>query len=210
MIAKLTGRVDRTDEGSAVIDVGGVGYLVFCSARTLSRLPEGGAVSLLVETQVREDAIALYGFLDAEERHWFRLLIAIQGVGPKVALAMLGLGAPAELALAIAAGDRAMLSRAAGVGAKLALRIVTELKDKAGALMTAMPAQAGGMPAAAGALFGRGAAADAVSALVNLGFRPVEAQGAVAATAGRLGEDAQLEALIRGGLALLASREQQT
>jgi len=208
MIAKLTGRVDRTDEGSAVIDVGGVGYLVFCSARTLSRLPQDGVVSLLVETQVREDAIALYGFLDADERHWFRLLIAIQGVGPKVALAMLGLGAPAELALAIAAGDRAMLSRAAGVGAKLALRIVTELKDKAGALMTAVPAQ--GMPAAAGAVFGRGAAADAVSALVNLGFRPVEAQGAVAATAGRLGEDAQLEALIRGGLALLASREQQT
>jgi Holliday junction DNA helicase RuvA len=206
VIAKLTGRVDSLADGSAVIDVAGVGYLVFCSGRTLARLVEGRAAVLLVETQVREDGIHLYGFFDAEERRWFRLLIAIQGVGPKVALAMLGVLAPEELALAIGSGDRTSLTRAAGVGAKLAARIVSELKDKIGAL----PVSAGGAALATGvtAVDG-GLTADAVSALVNLGFRPIEAQGAVAAASGRLGPEVALDALIRSSLAELANKEQR-
>jgi holliday junction DNA helicase RuvA len=204
VIAKLRGRVDSLSDGSAVIDVGGVGYLVFCSGRTLARLAEGRSVALLIETQVREDGIHLYGFFDAEERHWFRLLVTIQGVGPKVALAMLGVLPPEELAVAIASGDRTSLTRAAGVGAKLAARIVSELKDKVGALPVG--ARAAVLPA--GVAAGGGVTADAVSALVNLGFRPVEAQGAVVAASGRLGPDVALEVLIRGSLAELANKEQ--
>lgn len=109
MIGKLTGRLDGMADGAAVIDVGGVGYLVFCSARTLSRLPDGRAISLLIETHVREDAIHLYGFLDEAERRWFRALLAIQGVGPKVALAILGVTGADELVAAIASGDRVLL-----------------------------------------------------------------------------------------------------
>ena len=158
---------------------------------------------MLIETQVREDGIHLYGFFDAEERRWFRLLIAIQGVGPKVALAVLGVLPIEELLAAIAMGDRASLSRAAGVGAKLAARIVVELKDKVGALPVPAAMAASGLPAVpTGSI-----TTDAVSALVNLGFRPVEAQGAVAAAASRLGAGAALEALIRAGLAELASAE---
>jgi Holliday junction DNA helicase RuvA len=204
VIAKLRGRVDSLSDGSAVIDVGGVGYLVFCSGRTLARLVEGRSVALLVETQVREDGIHLYGFFDAEERRWFRLLVTIQGVGPKVALAMLGVLSPEELAVAIASGDRTSLTRAAGVGAKLAARIVSELKDKVGAL----PVGTGGAALPAGVAVGGGVTADAVSALVNLGFRPIEAQGAVVAASGRLGPDVALEILIRGSLAELANKEQ--
>jgi holliday junction DNA helicase RuvA len=204
VIAKLRGRVDSLSDGSAVIDVGGVGYLVFCSGRTLARLAEGRSVALLIETQVREDGIHLYGFFDAEERHWFRLLVTIQGVGPKVALAMLGVLPPEELAVAIASGDRTSLTRAAGVGAKLAARIVSELKDKVGALPVGTRAAV--LPA--GVAAGGGVTADAVSALVNLGFRPVEAQGAVVAASGRLGADVALEVLIRGSLAELANKEQ--
>jgi Holliday junction DNA helicase RuvA len=207
MIAKLSGRVDSLTDGAAVIDVAGVGYLVFCSARTLARLAEDRPASLLVETQVREDAIHLYGFFDADERHWFRLLIALQGVGPKVALAILGVVSPSDLMLAIAASDRTALTRAAGVGAKLATRIITELKDKVAGLPSAKEAS-GGVAGAAGKP--GGPTADAVSALVNLGFRPIDAQGAVAAAAGRLGPEPALEALIRGGLAELSGREQRT
>ena len=206
MIAKLSGRVDSIADGSAVIDVGGVGYLVFCSGRTAARLAEGRSVALLVETQVREDGIHLYGFFDAEERRWFRMLIAIQGVGPKVALATLGVHSPDELAVAIASGDRTSLTRAAGVGARLASRIAGELKDKVGALTAGVM----GAAASAGADgAGGGTAADAVSALVNLGFRPVEAQGAVIAASGRLGPEAALDALIRSSLAELANNEQR-
>lgn len=203
MIAKLTGLLDAAGDGHAVIDVGGVGYLVFCSARTLARMQPGEAVSLLIETQVREDGINLYGFLDAAERHWFRLLIGIQGVGPRVALAIQGVLPPRELMLAIASGDRAALMRAAGVGAKLAARIASELKDK----VAAMPAADGAGEALAAAAAAPGPSADAISALVNLGFRPAEAHAAVALVAGRLGVGAAVEALIRGGLAELASRE---
>jgi holliday junction DNA helicase RuvA len=205
VIAKLSGRVDSLADGSAVIDVGGVGYLVFCSGRTLTRLAEGRSVALLVETQVREDGIHLYGFFDAEERHWFRLLIAIQGVGPKVALAILGVHPPEDLAIAIASGDRASLTRAAGVGAKLASRIAGELKDKVGAL----PPGVVGAAVPSAIAVGGSIAADAVSALVNLGFRPAEAQGAVVAASGRLGPDVPLEALIRSSLAELANKEQR-
>jgi Holliday junction DNA helicase RuvA len=206
VIAKLSGRIDSLADGSAVIDVGGVGYLVFCSGRTLARLAEGRSAALLVETQVRDDGIHLYAFFDAEERRWFRMLIAIQGVGPKVALAILGVHSPGELALAIASGDRMSLTRADGVGAKLASRIASELKDKVGALgqgVLGAAAPSGAAPA------GDGIAADAVSALVNLGFRPVEAQGAVVAASGRLGPEAALHALIRSSLAELAKKEQR-
>lgn len=203
MIARLSGRIEDIADGQVVIDVGGVGYLVSCSARTLGRLDEGRACVLLVETQWREDGPHLFGFLEEAERRWFRLLVAIPGVGPKVALAMLGAVAPEELALAIAAGDRAMLTRAPGVGTKLALRIATELKDKVGAL----PAGTGAAVAAGGGPVGGGAVADAISALVNLGFRPAEAQVAVAAAAGRLEAEASVETLIRGGLAQLTQKE---
>ena len=203
MIAKLTGRLDSADEGHAVIDVGGVGYLVFCSARTLARMQQGDSVTLLVETQVREDGINLYGFLDAAERHWFRLLIGIQGVGPRVALAIQSVVAPQDLMLAVAAGDKAVLTRATGVGAKLAARIASELKDK----VAAMPVS-GEILRDVAVAPQRGPAADAISALVNLGFRPVEATAAVGSVAGRLGAGAAVEALIRGGLAELSNKEQ--
>ena len=134
MIAKLTGLVDQAGEDSAVIDVGGVGYLVLCSGRTLDRLSAGEVVSLLIETHVRQDHIHLYGFLDAVERNWFRLLTTVQGVGAKVALAILTVLPPDVLAPGIAAGDRAAITGAAGVGTKLATRIVSELKDRAGAI----------------------------------------------------------------------------
>lgn len=204
MIARLSGRFDPGGDGQAVIDVGGVGYLVFCSARTLARMEPGETVALLIDTQVRDDGINLYGFLDPAERHWFRLLIGIQGVGPKVALAIQSVVAPQDLMMAIAAGDRTVLTRAAGVGAKLAARIASELKDK----VAALPAMTGS-PSMPPAPVERGPAADAVSALVNLGFRPVEAHAAVTLAAGRLGEGAALEALIRGGLTELASKEQR-
>jgi holliday junction DNA helicase RuvA len=200
MIAKLSGRVDGAGDGWVVVDVGGVGYLVFCSGRTLARLEPGTATSLHVETQVREDAIQLFGFLDAVEREWFRLLTTVQGVGAKVALAILTVLAPADLALAIAAGDRAALSRAAGVGPRLAARIASELKDKAA------PIGQGGMATALRVPGMADDTRDAVAALVNLGFAPGEALTAIAAAAGRLGEAPGVEALIRDGLARLAPR----
>ncbi len=201
MIAKLSGLVDAVGEGSAVIDVGGVGYLVSCSGRTLSRLSAGQTVSLLVETQVREDAIQLYGFLLADEKLWFRLLTTVQGVGAKGALAVLSVLAPEELVHAIAMGDRTALTRASGVGPKLAARVIGELKDK-------VPALAAGGPSAA--VPARGAVpatteGEAVSALVNLGFKPLEARTAVTRAATRLGTGTDVEALIRGGLAELTT-----
>jgi Holliday junction DNA helicase RuvA len=202
MIAKLTGILDSVAADSAVIDVGGVGYLAFCSGRTLGRLPApGGAARLLVETHVREDHIHLYGFVDAAERDWFRLLTTVQGVGARLALAILSAIAPEALTLAILAQDKAALARAEGVGPKLAARIVNELRDKVGGLAIAAQASSAGAH-----LRGAedGAAADAVSALVNLGYRRAEAFGAVATVARRLGEDAAIDALIRAGLQELA------
>jgi Holliday junction DNA helicase RuvA len=196
VIAKLSGIVDSAGSDSTVIDVGGVGYLVFCSSRTLGKLPaKGQPVALLIETHVREDHIHLYGFADAAEREWFRLLTTVQGVGAKLGLAILSALAPDDLARAIASADKASLSRPSGVGPKLAVRIATELKDKVKNMALG--------PAGAGLPEGEapsGAAADAVSALVNLGYRRAEAVDAMAAVARRLGEAAAVGALIRAGL----------
>ncbi len=201
MIAQLTGRVDTLSDGACVIDVGGVGYLVQASSRTLSALPPAPApAKLLIETHVREDAILLYGFADSAERDWFRLLTTVQGVGGKVALGILSALAPADLIGAIAAGDKASLTRAPGVGPRLAVRLLTELRDKVGA----MPSSSSGMsytPAVA-----PGAPGDALSALVNLGYRRAEAQPVVTRVTERLGEAATLDALIRDSLKELAGR----
>lgn len=204
MIAKLKGTVDSVDEGSAVIDVNGVGYLVSCSSRTLRDLVVGAPATLLVETIVREDAISLYGFLATAERDWFRILTTVQGVGAKVCLSILSTLSPDEIARAIAAQDKASLSRPAGVGPKLAARLATELKDKAAAFGIApVPAKAAGMAAPDAAAAGS-VNEDAVSALVNLGYKRVEAFGAVARVTQRLGADASLNDVIKGGLQELA------
>jgi Holliday junction DNA helicase RuvA len=203
VIAKLKGLVDSVDTDSAVIDVGGVGYLVSASARTLRDLAVGGQATMLVETIVREDAISLYGFLETAERDWFRILTTVQGVGARVALSILSTLSPDEIARAIAAQDKATLSRPAGVGPKLAARLATELKDKAAAFGIA-PAPVSetkpGAPAAATGSINE----DAISALVNLGYKRVEAFGAVARVTQRLGADARLDAVIRAGLQELA------
>lgn len=202
MIAKLKGIVDSVDGDSAVIDVGGVGYLVSASARTLRDLVAGGEATMLVETIVREDAISLYGFLQTAERDWFRILTTVQGVGARVALSILSTLSPDEIARAIAAQDRATLSRPAGVGPKLAARLATELKDKAAAFGIAPVAKGVAVPAAtapAGSIN-----EDAVSALVNLGYKRVEAYGAVARVTQRLGDGAKFDDVIRAGLQELA------
>jgi Holliday junction DNA helicase RuvA len=200
VIAKLTGVVDGCGENSAVIDVGGVGYLVFCSGRTLAGLPaRGQAVSLHIDTHVREDHIHLYGFGDTTERDWFRLLTTVQGVGARVALAILTALPAAGLAQVIGAADKAALCQANGVGAKLAGRIVSELRDKVGELAAEMTAPIA-LAVAGGSGITDGAQADAVSALVNLGYRRAEAFGVVASAARRLGDGTPVEELIRLGL----------
>jgi Holliday junction DNA helicase RuvA len=198
MIAKLTGRIEALEADRCVVDVNGVGYLVQASTRTLAALPPGAAATLLIETQVREDAILLFGFFDAAEREWFRLLTTVQGVGARVALNILSALSPRELIAAIQAGDRGSLTRAAGVGTKLAVRLLTELRDKAGA----MPAGIGFSPVLPPPTVG--IEADALSALVNLGYRRQEAQIAIARVAERLGDAADLAALIRESLKELA------
>ena len=190
MIARLTGILAETTADSAVLDVAGVGYLVLASARTLDAIgPIGGEVMLLTEMQVREDSMTLFGFGSAGERESFRALTSVQGVGGRVALAILSVLDPAELAAAVSSGDKAMVARANGVGPKLAMRIVNELAGKLGS-----PALAGvaGSPALRG-----GIAQDALSALANLGFKPAEASAAVAAAVEDLGADATLDALVR-------------
>jgi Holliday junction DNA helicase RuvA len=200
LIAKLKGVVDSVDIDSAIIDVGGVGYLVSASARTLRDLVAGEAVTVLVETIVREDAIALYGFLETAERDWFRILTTVQGVGARVALSILSTLSPDEIARAIAAQDRATLSRPAGVGPKLAARLATELKDKAASFGVAPAGGAEAPPAMQAGSVNE----DAVSALVNLGYKRIEAFGAVARVTQRLGSEARLDAVIRAGLQELA------
>jgi len=191
MIAQLTGRVDALEEGRCIIDVNGVGYLVHASTRTLAALPTPPETArLLVETHVREDAILLYGFADTAERDWFRLLTTVQGVGGRVALSVLSALSPRDLVSAIAAGDRATLTRAPGVGARLAVRLLTELRDKAGAMPSA-PGFAAALPVT------QGVAEDAVSALLNLGYRRPEVQPVVARIMERLGEAAPVDAVIR-------------
>ena len=190
MIARLTGTLAETSAESAVIDVGGIGYLVLASARTLDALgPLGGDVLLLTEMQVREDSMTLFGFGTAGEREAFWALTSVQGVGGRVALAILSALGPDELARAVSSGDKAMIARANGVGPKLAARIANELQGKLGA-----PGLAGTTGAA---LPRSGPAADAVSALGNLGFKPAEAGAAVAAAQDELGPDAELDTLVR-------------
>ncbi len=188
------------EEGRCVVDVGGVGYLVQASTRTLAALPQPPAIAkLLIETQVREDAITLYGFAETAERDWFRLLLTVQGVGARVALNILSAVSPPDLVRAIAAGDRASLTRAPGVGAKLAIRLLSELRDKAGA----MPQGSGisiPLPASSGP------EADALSALANLGYRRAEAQPAIARVLERLGEGVPVGQLIRESLQELAAK----
>jgi holliday junction DNA helicase RuvA len=194
MIAKLKGLLDETGVDWAVIDVQGVGYLVHCSAKTLSQLGETGeAVTLFTDLQVSENDMRLLGFASSGERDWFRLLTQVQGVGSKVALAILSALSEAELQSACANGDAAMVARANGVGPKLAGRIVNELKDKAGALPAAAGKVMAAMPTGS-------ASADAVSALQNLGFKPAVAASAVAAAQGELGEGAGLNDLVRVAL----------
>ncbi|HEX9769350.1 MAG TPA: Holliday junction branch migration protein RuvA [Kiloniellales bacterium] len=203
MIGKLTGVLETRGEDWALVDVRGVGYLVFCSARTLERAGrQGDGVSLLIETHVREDHIHLYGFADPAERDWFRLLSTVQGVGARMALAVLSALSPGDLIRAIAAQDKAALTRANGVGNKLAARIVTELKDKAGRLALGPGAAAGAGAASTGL---EASAEDALSALVNLGYGRSEALGAVVEASRRLGSQAPLAALIKEGLRELSA-----
>jgi Holliday junction DNA helicase RuvA len=202
MIARLRGLLDSQGADHLVIDVGGVGYLMHCSARTLAALPSTGeALDLHVETQVRAESITLYGFADTGERSWFRVLQQVQGVGARVALGVLSVLSPEELARAVVSQDKAALTRASGVGPRLAGRILSELKDRlAGELAgAALPAQAppGGTV--------DGAAGGAVSALVNLGYGRSEAHAAIAKAAASLGQQATVEALIRAGLQELAA-----
>lgn len=190
MIAHLKGILASTASDHAVIDVGGVGYLVGASAKTLDTLGiTGDPVTIHTEMLVAEDFIRLVGFATAEERDWFRLLTSVQGVGARVALAIQSVLSPDELNTAVARQDKAMVARANGVGPKLAERIVRELKDKAGGIAL------GG--ASVGAVPAGGASADAVSALLNLGFKPAEASAAVGAASEELGANAGLDALVR-------------
>ncbi len=198
MIALLTGRVEGLDASSCVIDVSGVGYLVQASTRTLAALPTPPALArVLVETVVREDAILLYGFADSAERDWFRLLTTVQGVGAKVALAILSALSPRDLAGAIASGDRGALTRVAGVGPKLVVRLLTELRDRAGA----MPVSVGFVSAMVAE---GGLAADALSALANLGYRRQEAGPVVERVLAALGKEAALDTVIRDALRALS------
>ena len=204
MIGKLKGVIDAYGEDYVIVDVHGVGYVVHCSARTLQKLPPvGEAAALTIETHVREDMIRLYGFRSDDERDWFRLLQSVQGVGTRVALGILSVLEPAQLAAAIATADRATVARGPGVGPKLAARIVAELKDKAPAYAPMDPA----LIRFTDAVEDRSApqpVSDAVSALVNLGYPQVQATAAIAAALKSAGEAAEAKTLIRLGLRELA------
>lgn len=207
MIAKLTGVIDSVGLHHVLLDVNGVGYLVHASARTLSRIGsvKGTPVSLLIDMQVREDQISLYGFADAAEKEWFTLLHTVQGVGAKAAQSILSAVAPDQLPIVIASGDKAALRRAEGVGEKLALRIVTELKEKAGKLalgagVSSSPKVGGKIVIAVG-----GANNDAVSALIHLGYGRAEAFGVVANVMREKGEGAPLSDIIRESLKELSA-----
>ncbi|MBV0888258.1 Holliday junction branch migration protein RuvA [Komagataeibacter oboediens] len=205
MIAQLRGLLAQVEADRCVIDVNGVGYLVQASSRTLAALPQPPELAcVLVETVVREDAILLYGFAEASERSWFRLLTTVQGVGAKVALAILSVLPPPDLMAAIAAGDKTMLTRAGGVGARLAQRIVTELRDKCDGMPTGLPAGVAVSAAAVAVPTPRSIAADAVLALSGLGFRRAEAQPVVERVIGRFEDNVDLDVVIRDALKELA------
>lgn len=209
MIAKLTGVLDSSGEDWIIIDVNGVGYLVYCSAKTLRSMPEtGGPISLHIETHVREDHIHLFGFQDAAQKSWFTLLQTVQGVGAKVALGILSLFSGNELTQIVASADKTALTRVSGVGPKVAGRVLSELKDKVakmdlGAVAFSSDSSASTGGAASGSA--NTAAGDAVSALVNLGYGRADAFGAVATAGRRLGPDATIEILITEGLKELAA-----
>jgi Holliday junction DNA helicase RuvA len=194
MIGKLTGLVDFVGEDHVLLDVGGVGYLVHCPSSTLSKLAAGAHASLMIETRLTDETIRLYGFFTAEEREWFRLLQTVQNVGARVALNVLSALSPRDLERALALGDKAVIGRAQGIGPKLALRIVTELKDKAPSMMLR------GHLGEAFAAAARGPEADAVAALLKLGYSQSTAAEAVARAARDLGDGAALDALIRESL----------
>ena len=197
MIAHLSGRIFEIGEDSVIIDVGGVGYILYCSARTLANLPAAGeAVSVHVETQFKAESLTLYGFEASAERSWFRLLQTVQGVGSRVALALLSALTPDQLAQAIAARDKAAFTQASGVGPRLAQRLISELQSKVGE-MPAAPVVT--LPSSASAA-GTGPDQEAISALINLGYGRSEAHGAVAKAAAGLGDAADTETLIRAGL----------
>ena len=199
VIALLTGQLAMLEAERCVIDVGGVGYLVQASTRTLAALPRPPAQArLLVETVVREDAILLFGFAENSERDWFRLLTTVQGVGAKVALGILSALSPADLVSAMAAGDRAALTRVSGVGPKLALRLLTELRERAGA----MPADVNSLPTSS--TVARSIVGDVLSALANLGYRRAESQPVVERAMAAHGDSATLDAVLRASLRDLA------
>jgi Holliday junction DNA helicase RuvA len=201
MIAKLSGRLDATGEDWAIVDVGGVGYLVHCSSRTLAALGEvGEGCTVHTELQVSENDMRLLGFAEQAERDWFRLLTGVQGVGSKVGLAILSALSTGELRDACGKGDAAMVARAQGVGPKLAGRIVNELKDKAGAMPASGPGGSGGFAPSASVAPAGSKGADAASALENLGFKPAVAAQAVARALEELGEGASEGDLIRVAL----------
>lgn len=200
MIARLRGHLAAVGEDHAIVDVGGVGYVVALAPSTIERLPRlGEAVELHTELHAREDGMHLYGFLDAADRVWFRTLQTVQGVGARVALSILGTLRPSQLANAIAAGDKASLARASGVGPRLAARIVAELKDRAGVL----PQAAGAEPLRAVSL--GGPVEDALSALLNLGYARAEAFAALARVQARAERELSVDALVREGLKELAA-----
>lgn len=199
MIAYLNGRVHEIAEDSVIIDVGGVGYLAFCSSRTLANLPiAGDPAALQIETQFKAESLTLYGFQSAAERSWFRLLQTVQGVGARVALALLSALTPEQLSQAIMARDKAAFAQASGVGPRLAQRLVSELQNKVGDLPATPAITIPNSAAPAGGVGNIGE--DAVSALVNLGYGRSEAHGAVAKAAAALGENSHVEDLIRAGL----------
>lgn len=205
MIARLKGIVEEIGDDWLIVDVNGVGYHVFASSRTLGSMTAGDAVTVVIETHVREDHIHLYGFADTTERDWFKLLTTVQGVGAKVGLGIQSALSPDEISQAIAAQDKATITRAPGVGPKLAARIVSELKDKVGAIALNQSFAAPGAGTSSGSAPAKGNdISDAVSALVNLGYNASQALGAVSEAAGELGEGVDVSALIRGGLSRLA------
>jgi len=196
MIAHLRGQVFEIGEDSVIVDVNGVGYILFCSARTLGHLPSAGeATALHVETQFKAESLTLYGFESASERSWFRLLQTVQGVGARVALALLSALPPEQLAQAIMAKDKSAFTQASGVGPRLAQRLVSELQSKVGELPTTSVVS---LPNASPS--GGGSSEDAISALVNLGYGRSEAHVAIAKVSNDLGETGDVEALIRAGL----------
>ncbi len=203
MIGKLTGRLDEVGTSTLIVDVNGVGYEVTCAARTLAGLPAvGEIVTLAIDTHMRDDAIRLYGFASEHERAWFRALQTVQGVGAKVALAVLGTLDAADLANAVARQDKNQVARAPGVGPKVAARIVAELKDKMPSLAPAIRPAAG--MASIAVIPEGGSARDAVSALTNLGYGHAQAAAAVSLAIGKAGREARIEELIRLGLRELA------